>query len=118
MRGQSHVVGVALLLGISVVALGSLTVVVGSLVDAGTASANAMRVADEMDGALRPVETTGHRTPEPQGQPQLRETQRSRTDQNHEAGKTGRTGYQRPETSVPSQNCRAYIYRAVVNRQT
>jgi hypothetical protein len=62
MRAQSHVVGVALLLGLTVVALGGLTLVVGSIVDAGTASADATRVADELDTALRPVETTGPRT--------------------------------------------------------
>ncbi|MFB6232804.1 MAG: type IV pilin [Haloarculaceae archaeon] len=62
MRAQSHVVGVALLLGISVVALGSLTVAVGVLVDSGTASADAARVADELDAALKPVETTGPRS--------------------------------------------------------
>lgn len=62
MRGQSHVVGVALLLGITVVALGGLTLTVGSLVDSGTASADATRVADELDAALQPVETTGPRT--------------------------------------------------------
>jgi len=61
MRAQSHVVGVALLLGITVVALGGLTVAVGALVDAGTASADAARVADELDAALQPVETTGYR---------------------------------------------------------
>jgi hypothetical protein len=62
MRAQSHVVGVALLLGITVVALGGLTLTVGSLVDAGTASADAARVADELDAALEPVETTGPQT--------------------------------------------------------
>jgi hypothetical protein len=62
MRAQSHVVGVALLLGITVVALGGLTLAVGALVESGTASADAARVADELDAALRPVETTGHRT--------------------------------------------------------
>ncbi len=62
MRAQSHVVGVALLLGVTVVALGSLTVAVGVLIDAGTASADATRVADELDSALQPVETTGPHT--------------------------------------------------------
>ncbi|MFC7131818.1 MULTISPECIES: DUF7289 family protein [Salinibaculum] len=58
-RAQSHVVGVALMLGIAVVALGGLTAAVGSLVDAQTATADAARVADEMDSALRPVSVTG-----------------------------------------------------------
>jgi hypothetical protein len=62
MRAQSHVVGVAVLLGLTVVALGGLTLAVGSLVDAGTASADATRVAEELDTALQPVETTGPRT--------------------------------------------------------
>jgi hypothetical protein len=62
MRAQSHVVGVALLLGVSVVALGGLTVAVGTLVDAGAASADAARVAEELDAALQPVEATGPRT--------------------------------------------------------
>lgn len=59
MRAQSHVVGVALLLGITALALGTLTVAVGELVASGTASADAARVADELDATLRPVETTG-----------------------------------------------------------
>jgi len=59
MRAQSHVVGVALLLGITAVALGTLTVAVGELVESGTASADAARVADELDAAIQPVETTG-----------------------------------------------------------
>lgn len=61
-RAQSHVVGVALLLGISVVALGGLTVGVGELVDAQTASADATRVANGLDSALEPAATTGPRT--------------------------------------------------------
>ena len=59
MRAQSHVVGVALLLGVTAVALGTLTVTVGELVESSTASADAARVADELDAALQPVETTG-----------------------------------------------------------
>ncbi len=59
MRAQSHVVGVALLLGVTAVALGTLTVAVGELVGSGTASADAARVADELDAALQPAETTG-----------------------------------------------------------
>jgi hypothetical protein len=61
-RGQSHVVGIALLLGISVVALGGLTVAVGSLVESQTASADATRVADDLEGALQPASTTGEST--------------------------------------------------------
>lgn len=62
MRAQSHVVGVALLLGMTAVALGGLTVTVGELVESGTASADAARVADQLDTAIQPVETTGPRT--------------------------------------------------------
>ena len=58
-RAQSHVVGVALLLGITTIALGGLTVTVGSVVDAQTATADATRVADGMDRALQPASTTG-----------------------------------------------------------
>ncbi|WP_302082516.1 DUF7289 family protein [Salinibaculum rarum] len=61
-RAQSHVVGVALMLGISVLALGGLTVGVGELIDAQTAQADATRLADEMDTALQPVERTGPHT--------------------------------------------------------
>lgn len=61
-RGQSSVVGVALLLGATVVALGVLTASVGTLVDGHAARADAERVAADMEDALRPVETTGHRT--------------------------------------------------------
>ncbi len=62
MRAQSHVVGVALLLAVTAVALGGLTVATGELVDSGTASADAARVADELDAAVQPVETTGPHT--------------------------------------------------------
>jgi hypothetical protein len=58
-RGQSHVVGVALMLGLTVVALGGLTLTVGTLVEAQTESADATRVADGFDSAIEPVETTG-----------------------------------------------------------
>jgi len=60
-RAQSHVIGLSLMLGLTVVALGGLTVTVGSVIDAQTASADATRVAEEMDSALEPVETTGPR---------------------------------------------------------
>lgn len=60
-RGQSHVVGAVLLLGLTVIALGGLTAAVGTIVEDQTARADAARVADDLDHALRPVETTGHR---------------------------------------------------------
>ncbi|QIO22047.1 type IV pilin [Haloarcula sp. JP-L23] len=58
-RAQSHVVGVVLLLGITAVALGSLTAVVGSVVDGQTATADEARVASALAEGLRPVEGTG-----------------------------------------------------------
>ena len=61
-RAQSHVVGVALMLGISVLALGALTVGVGDVIDAQTAHSDATRIADEMDTALQPVSHTGPHT--------------------------------------------------------
>ncbi|PSQ48052.1 hypothetical protein BRD19_07885 [Halobacteriales archaeon SW_7_65_23] len=59
MRGQSHVVGVALLLGIAIVALGGLTVGVGSLLDAQAATADANRVADGMNQAFQGIDRAG-----------------------------------------------------------
>jgi len=61
-RAQSHVVGVVLLLGLTAIAMGGLTATIGTIVDEQTASADATRVATDLDGALRPVETTGHRS--------------------------------------------------------
>lgn len=57
-RGQSHVVGVALLLGVTVISISAITASVGVLVDRQVASADATRVADGMD-AFEPRETTG-----------------------------------------------------------
>lgn len=61
-RGQAHVVGVALMLGIAVAALGGLTLAVGTVIDSQTAAADAARVADSMDSALQPTTTTGPHT--------------------------------------------------------
>jgi len=58
-RGQSHVVGVTILLGLTVVSLGTLTAGVGTVVEHNAASADAARVASDLDDALEPVETTG-----------------------------------------------------------
>ncbi|MDS0280966.1 DUF7289 family protein [Haloarcula onubensis] len=58
-RGQSHVVGIVLLLGITTVALGGLTTVVGDVIDGQTATADERRVANALDSGLRPVEGTG-----------------------------------------------------------
>lgn len=59
MRGQASVVGVALLLGVTVLALAGVTATVGTLVDDATARADADRVASDLQSALRPVSTTG-----------------------------------------------------------
>jgi len=56
------VVGVVLLLGLTVVALGGLTAVVGSIVDGHTATADETRVANTFETAFRPVEQTGHQS--------------------------------------------------------
>jgi hypothetical protein len=57
--GQSNVVGVALLLGVAIISMSVLTASIGVLIERQAASADANRVADEMDAALAPVETTG-----------------------------------------------------------
>lgn len=58
-RGQSNVVGVALLLGVAVVSMGGLTATIGLLVDSTAAESDAKRVAADLDGALQPVAATG-----------------------------------------------------------
>lgn len=59
-RAQSHVVGVALLLGITAVSLAGLTATVGTVVESNTAGVDAGRVSADLDAALAPVEVTGH----------------------------------------------------------
>lgn len=58
-RGQSHVVGVALVLAITVIALGTVTTGIGAVFDAQASSVDANRVAGELDATLQPVERTG-----------------------------------------------------------
>lgn len=58
-RGQSNVVGVALLLAITAVSLGLLTASIGAVVEGNAARADAVRVAADLDAALQPVEATG-----------------------------------------------------------
>jgi DNA-binding transcriptional ArsR family regulator len=58
-RGQANVVGVALLLGLTVAALGVLTAGVGTVVQENAATADSRRVVADLDSALRPVEVTG-----------------------------------------------------------
>lgn len=60
-RAQSTVIGVALLLGVVVISLGTLTAGVGTVVEGNAASADATRVATDLDAALAPVEATGVR---------------------------------------------------------
>lgn len=61
-RGQANVIGVALLVAVTVLALGTLTASIGSVVEADAARADARRVADGFDTALEPVAATGPRT--------------------------------------------------------
>jgi flagellin-like protein len=58
-RGQSNVVGVAVLLGVTVVALAALTASVGTVLDNHAAANDARRVAADLDDGIQPVETTG-----------------------------------------------------------
>ncbi len=58
-RAQSNVVGVALLLGTVMLSLATLTASVGVVVDSNAATADATRVATDMNRALSPVESTG-----------------------------------------------------------
>lgn len=60
-RGQSNVVGVALLLGVAVVSMGTLTAAVGIMVDSTASEADAERVAADLETVLEPVGTTGVR---------------------------------------------------------
>ncbi|MFB6250097.1 MAG: flagellin-like protein [Halobellus sp.] len=53
-RAQTAVVGVAILLGLTVVAIGGLTATTGSIVEDGAASAAATRVASDLETALGP----------------------------------------------------------------
>jgi hypothetical protein len=59
MRAQSHVVGVALMLGVTAIALTTVLAGLGTVADGQAARADATRVADGFDSALRPVRTTG-----------------------------------------------------------
>jgi hypothetical protein len=58
-RAATQVIGVAVLLGLTVVSLGALTAGIGAVVEENAASADAARVADGMDTALEAVERTG-----------------------------------------------------------
>lgn len=61
-RGQSHVVGVALMLALTVLALGTVTAGVGSVFESHAAGADSQRVAQQFGDALDAERTTGPRT--------------------------------------------------------
>ncbi|WP_435126951.1 DUF7289 family protein [Halobaculum sp. D14] len=58
-RAQSHVVGVALLLGVTALSLAALTATIGAIVDENAAGVDADRVAADVDAALAPAAVTG-----------------------------------------------------------
>lgn len=60
MRGQSHVVGTVLMIGLTIIALGGLTAAVGGIVDEQTSRADVSRVAGDLDDAIQPVSSTGY----------------------------------------------------------
>lgn len=62
MRGQSNIVGFVLIVGFGVVALGTLTAGIGTVVDSQSAHADTTRVAEEMSETLGVVERTGVQT--------------------------------------------------------
>ncbi|GGL32918.1 hypothetical protein GCM10009037_15740 [Halarchaeum grantii] len=61
-RGQSHVVGIVLLLGLAMLSLTTITAGVGVVVDDTAAGADATRVATALDDAFRPTALAGTRT--------------------------------------------------------
>jgi archaeal flagellin N-terminal-like domain len=61
-RGQSHVVGVAVLVAVTVVSLGTLTVTVADTVDAGTDHVAERQVAGQFVDAVQPRRVTGTHT--------------------------------------------------------
>lgn len=59
-RGQANVVGIAILVGVTVVALGGLTASIGAVIEEDAARADAQRVADGFETTLDARTTTGH----------------------------------------------------------
>ncbi|WP_435064636.1 DUF7289 family protein [Halobaculum sp. EA56] len=59
-RAQSHVVGVAILLGVTAVSMAALTATVGTVVESNAAGVDAGRVSADLDAALAPAAVTGH----------------------------------------------------------
>ncbi len=71
MRAQSHVVGFVLILGFGVIALGTLTAGIGTVIDSQSSNADATRVAEQLSDAVQVVERTGvhsHRVTFSEGQ--------------------------------------------------
>ncbi|SDJ80605.1 hypothetical protein SAMN05216226_109156 [Halovenus aranensis] len=62
MRGQSHIVGFVLILGFGVVALGTLTAGVGTVIESQSANADGTRVAADLGDASEVIERTGVQT--------------------------------------------------------
>ncbi|MFC7058755.1 DUF7289 family protein [Halovenus salina] len=62
MRGQSHIVGFVLILGFGVIALGTLTAGVGTIVESQSSNADATRVASDLADASEVIERTGVHT--------------------------------------------------------
>ena len=58
-RGQSEVVGVAVLLAATMLSLGIVTATIGGVVQQQAGGADAARVASDLESALRPVAATG-----------------------------------------------------------
>lgn len=62
MRGQSHIVGFVLILGFGVIALGTLTAGIGTVIESQSANADGTRVATDFTDATKVVERTGVHT--------------------------------------------------------
>lgn len=60
-RAQSEVIGVALLLGIAVLSLGTLTLTIGVTLEENAAAADANAVATDLEQGIEPVTATGTR---------------------------------------------------------
>ncbi|MES3518489.1 MAG: type IV pilin [Natronomonas sp.] len=61
-RAQSHVIGVAVLLGITIAAIASLTASAGLLIDSHAAEADSNRVATGLESALHPTSSSSSET--------------------------------------------------------
>lgn len=58
-KAQSNVVGMALLLGVTVISMGTLTASIGAVVEENAKTADSTRVATSMAETLAPIKTTG-----------------------------------------------------------